>query len=269
MLAVPDAPAAADWYRRALGAVELWNLGSVVGMEVEGAPFFLAQPERNDWGTPAQLGRPTVRVEVFCDDPDAVVERAVAAGATARNGVRVHRMPWGPHRQGGFVDPFGHIWFVGDRSPLSPFPESGASLRRGDPDRGADSHPPPSETPREQTVTPQLRITDARRSIPFYVDGLGFEIDWEHRFEPGFPVFMQLTRAGQSIFLTEHAGDCHVGGAAYFVVPDVDALHDEIVARAVVPVDAPADMPWGPREMVVTDPDGNRLRFASRVAERQ
>jgi PhnB protein len=27
-------------------------------------------------------------------------------------------MPWGPHRQGGFSDPFGHIWFVGDRSPL-------------------------------------------------------------------------------------------------------------------------------------------------------
>ena len=26
---------------------------------------------------------------------------------------------WGPHRQGGFVDPFGHVWFVGDRSPLT------------------------------------------------------------------------------------------------------------------------------------------------------
>lgn len=57
-----------------------------------------------------------------------------------------------------------------------------------------------------QTVTPQLRITDVQRSLRFYVDGLGFEIDWEHRFGPGFPVFMQVTRAGQSIFLTEHAG---------------------------------------------------------------
>jgi catechol 2,3-dioxygenase-like lactoylglutathione lyase family enzyme len=51
-----------------------------------------------------------------------------------------------------------------------------------------------------QTVTPQFRITDARRSTLFYVDGLGFKIDWEHRFEPGFPVFMSLTRAGQTIF---------------------------------------------------------------------
>jgi PhnB protein len=45
MVAVPDAAAAVDWYRRALGASELWNLGSVVGLEIEGAPFFLAEPE--------------------------------------------------------------------------------------------------------------------------------------------------------------------------------------------------------------------------------
>jgi hypothetical protein len=30
---------------------------------------------------------------------------------------------------------------------------------------------------------------------------------------------------------------------------------------------APEDAPYGPREMVVTDPDGNRLRFATRFAE--
>ena len=117
-----------------------------------------------------------------------------------------------------------------------------------------------------QTVTPQFRITDARRSIAFYVDGLGFKIDWDHRFEPGFPVFMQLTRAGQSIFLTEHAGDCKVGGAAYFVVPDVDACYQDFVARGVAPAEPPANMPWGRREMVVSDPDGNRLRFASPTA---
>ena len=122
MLAVPDAARAVEWYGRALGATELWNLGSVVGMEIDGAPFFLAVPERDDWTTPERAGATTLRVELFCDDPDAVVRRAVDAGATARSGVRTHRMPWGPHRQGGFVDPFGHIWFVGDRTPLQPCP---------------------------------------------------------------------------------------------------------------------------------------------------
>jgi hypothetical protein len=41
MLAVTNARAAADWYSRALGATELWSLGSVVGLETLGAPFFV------------------------------------------------------------------------------------------------------------------------------------------------------------------------------------------------------------------------------------
>ena len=121
MLGVPDAAEATAWYRRALGATVLWDLGSVVGLELGGAPFFLAEPERNGWATPEELGSTTVRVEVFVDDPDALVARAVEAGATVRgDGVRTHQTPWGPHRQGGFFDPFGHRWLVGDHSPLSP-----------------------------------------------------------------------------------------------------------------------------------------------------
>jgi len=128
MLAVPDAQAAASWYQRALGAKVLWSLGSVIGLEIEGAPFFVGQPENNGWATPRTLGMPSCRIEVFCDDPDGLVARALKEDALLRHGrkvqdpMRVHRMPWGPHRQGGFVDPFGHIWLVGDRSPLKPYP---------------------------------------------------------------------------------------------------------------------------------------------------
>jgi PhnB protein len=119
MLAVPDAGAAARWYAEALGAIELWNLGSVVGLAIAGVPFFLGEPEGNGWDTPAALGSRTVRVEVFVDDPDAFIESAVAAGADGSiDQIRDHQMPWGIHRQGGFLDPFGHLWLVGDRSPL-------------------------------------------------------------------------------------------------------------------------------------------------------
>ena len=119
MLAVPDAGRAAAWYCEALGAQELWNLGSVIGLEVAGAPFFVGEPENNGWDTPERLGMPSVRIEVFCDDPDALIARAIAAGANGSvDRIRTHDMPWGPHRQGGFVDPFGHRWLVGDRSPL-------------------------------------------------------------------------------------------------------------------------------------------------------
>src|SRR3954464_2696983 len=123
MLAVPDAAAAADWYAEALGATRLWDLGSVVGLSVGGAPIFLGEPENNGWTSPTPPTLPTVRVEVFVDDPDAFVARAVAGGADSDGPpIRDHRMPWGRHRQGGFVDPFGHLWFVGDRTPLAAHP---------------------------------------------------------------------------------------------------------------------------------------------------
>ena len=123
MLAVADVPAALEWYKRALGAKELWNLGSVVGMEIEGAPIFLGQPQNNGWETPTKLGAPSVRIEVFTHDPDAFIDRAVAAGANGSlDRIRNHEVPWGLHRQGSFIDPFGHKWLVGDRSPLARHP---------------------------------------------------------------------------------------------------------------------------------------------------
>lgn len=123
MLAVPDAPKAAAWYQAAVGATELWSLGGVIGLEIAGAPFFLGQPEKNGWESPEVIGTTTVRVEVFVDDPDSFVNQAIHHGARAApGGLADHEAPWGTHRQGGFFDPFGHLWLVGDRSPLARFP---------------------------------------------------------------------------------------------------------------------------------------------------
>src|SRR5688572_17493418 len=109
MLAVQDAAAAAAWYKKALGAIELWNLGSVVGLQIAGAAFFLGEPENNGWESPAKLGITTTRIEIFCDDPDTFIARAVEAGANGSiDNIRNHEAPWGIHRQGGFFDPFGH-----------------------------------------------------------------------------------------------------------------------------------------------------------------
>jgi PhnB protein len=120
MLIVPEAEAAIAWYKDALGAQELWNLGGVAGLHVGGAPFFLHEvnPSNPAETSPDRAGVTSVRVELFVDEPDALVERAVAAGATPGSAVVDHETPWGTHRQGGFHDPFGHNWSVGDRSPL-------------------------------------------------------------------------------------------------------------------------------------------------------
>ena len=49
----------------------------------------------------------------------------------------------------------------------------------------------------------------------------------------------------------------------YFMVPDVDRCFAEFTGRGIVPIEPPADTLWDTREMLLTDPDGNRLRFAS------
>jgi uncharacterized glyoxalase superfamily protein PhnB len=122
MLAVSDAAAAIEFYRRAFGAEELWRIGDpaqVAGMAVDGAELFLAQ-ETPSRGTrsPDAAGHTTVRIELFVDDPVAVQARAVAAGAVEGNAVeeRTHRLAGGGvlrMMQGGVTDPFGHVWLIG------------------------------------------------------------------------------------------------------------------------------------------------------------
>jgi PhnB protein len=124
MLVVPDAAAAVAWYRHALGAEIVWDLGGVAGLHVSGAPFFVHEvnPGNPTEDSPDHVGQTSVRVEVFVQDPDGLVARAVAAGAMPGSPVTSHESPWGIHRQGGFTDPFGHQWSVGDHSPLDAAP---------------------------------------------------------------------------------------------------------------------------------------------------
>ncbi len=124
MLIVPDADAAVGWYEAALGAGPLWDLGGVAGLQIDGAPFFVheAVPGREQECSPIDVGLTTTRIEVFVDAPDELIQRAGQAGATDLEPPTDHDTPWGTHRQGGFTDPFGHRWSVGDRTPLQPFP---------------------------------------------------------------------------------------------------------------------------------------------------
>lgn len=123
MLIVSDAESAVEWYTSALGADLRWNLGGVAGLHLDDAPFFLheAVPGRTNERSPADVALTTTRIEVFVNEPGALIGRAAAAGATDVEPLTDHQAPWGIHRQGGFTDPFGHRWSVGDRTPLAPF----------------------------------------------------------------------------------------------------------------------------------------------------
>ncbi len=121
MLAVPNTPLAVAWYEEAFGARLLWNLGSVAAMEIDGAPFLLHEPVARKFASPDQLGVTTARIEVFVDDPDSLLARAMEAGGES-DGMHDYEVPWGIHRQGGCIDPWGHRWQIGDKSPLQAFP---------------------------------------------------------------------------------------------------------------------------------------------------
>lgn len=115
VLTCRDAPAAVDWYKRALGATELSRTenpnGIVAEMELDGAPFMVVDEAPAAFNlSPATLGGTSVRIHLIVADPDALAARAVAEGATEV--FPIADQPYGL-RQGRFADPFGHHWLVG------------------------------------------------------------------------------------------------------------------------------------------------------------
>ncbi len=112
---------------------------------------------------------------------------------------------------------------------------------------------------------PVLRIFDEELARRFYVDALGFTVDWEHRFEPELPLYMQVRRDDLVLHLSEHYGDGAPGGVVWIPVADARALYDELSA---VPFDLlhqrpgfEPDGPGGPG-FSIGDPFHNQLRFA-------
>jgi ribosomal-protein-alanine N-acetyltransferase len=109
---------------------------------------------------------------------------------------------------------------------------------------------------------PILRIFDEARAREFYVDYLGFTIDWEHRFEPGLPLYMQVSRDGMLLHLSGHHGDCCPGSTVYVRTVGVRDLHAELTTKAYPHLRPGVEAtPWGSLCMELTDPFGNRLRF--------
>jgi catechol 2,3-dioxygenase-like lactoylglutathione lyase family enzyme len=52
-----------------------------------------------------------------------------------------------------------------------------------------------------------LRVFDQAKAEEFYIGYLGFTTDWEHRFEPDFPRYAQISGSDLIVHLSEHHGD--------------------------------------------------------------
>lgn len=114
---------------------------------------------------------------------------------------------------------------------------------------------------------PVLRIFDAELGLRFYRDYLGFVVDWEHRFAPDLPLYVQVSRDDAVLHLSEHHGDGTPGSCVWVSVGDLEALHRELRQRGDVGRQHPgidADAPGGPT-MDVIDPFGNVIRFCQQA----
>ena len=110
--------------------------------------------------------------------------------------------------------------------------------------------------------TPILRIFDETKAKEFYIDYLGFKVDWEHRFEDGLPLYMQVSRENCTLHLSEHHGDGTPGTKVRIECDDVEAYHKELEAKNYKNLrPGIEERPWAKYEMQVTDPFGNELRI--------
>jgi hypothetical protein len=119
-----------------------------------------------------------------------------------------------------------------------------------------------------QTI-PILRIFSVEKAKEFYVGFLGFAVDWEHRFDEKAPVYMQISRTGCVLHLSEHHGDCCPGSTVFLRVTGLDEYHREISAKGYGYL-RPGIEPTCHNSncMEVIDPFGNRIRFDESLAEK-
>ncbi len=116
-------------------------------------------------------------------------------------------------------------------------------------------------------TTPILRIFDEAKAREFYIDYLGFKIDWEHRFAPNMPLYLQISKDNCILHLTEHHGDCSPGAALRIQTSDIDAFHQQLQAKPYKYANPGIeDTPWNSRDLSVKDPFGNRLTFTNHIS---
>jgi hypothetical protein len=122
---------------------------------------------------------------------------------------------------------------------------------------------PPSDSPRAVRVIPVLRIFSVDKAREYYLDYAGFHLDWEHREASDSPLYMQVSRDGLVLHLSEHFGDGSPGTCFHVEFHGVKALHVELSAKKY-PYWRPGVTKSyaGTAQLTLVDPFGNKLYLA-------
>lgn len=114
-------------------------------------------------------------------------------------------------------------------------------------------------------IIPLLRIFDIPKAKAFYIDWLEFKIDWQHTFEEGLPIYMQVSKAGIVLHLTEHHGDCVPGAKIFIECEGLKDFHKHLNTKDYRYNRPGLEVaPWNALTMEVVDPFGNKLLFSER-----
>jgi catechol 2,3-dioxygenase-like lactoylglutathione lyase family enzyme len=127
--------------------------------------------------------------------------------------------------------------------------------------QGAMAHISVEQAMKFGAVTPILRMFDIAKAREFYLGFLGFKVEFEHRFEPDLPLYMEVSRGDCRLHLSEHHGDAAPGSAIRIAMEGIEDFHAELTAKKYGYARPGLETtPWA-REIRLTDPFFNRLVF--------
>jgi len=115
-------------------------------------------------------------------------------------------------------------------------------------------------------IIPVLRILDVAKAKEFYIDWLGFVIDWEHRFGENFPLYMQVSLNNIVFHLTEHYGDCLPGARVRVSITAIETFHQQLKEYKYYKP-AVKQPEWETKELSLIDPFGNHIVFFEELNE--
>ncbi|MCM3719210.1 glyoxalase superfamily protein [Fictibacillus phosphorivorans] len=112
-----------------------------------------------------------------------------------------------------------------------------------------------------KSITPVLRILDIEKAREFYLDFLEFNLDWEHRYEEDYPLYMQVSAGSCQLHLSEHYGDSNPGIKIRIQVEDIKELHQRISSKKYKYARPGLESAHGHLEIRIGDPFGNSICF--------
>ena len=110
-------------------------------------------------------------------------------------------------------------------------------------------------------LVPIFRIFDEAKARDFYCGWLGMQVDFEHRFHEGAPLYFQVSRGALKLHLSEHSGDASPGATALVYMEGVEAWQQELISKPYK-YNRPGveKQDWG-LECTIIDPFRNQIRF--------